>query len=225
MNPGDRKDFFALVANVYGFYRQEMSEFAGSVWWEAMAPFDIKAVRAAFTRHAMNPDSGQFLPKPADVMRMLQGGTADQAATAWAKVDRALRIVGPWQDVAFDDALIHRCVAELGGWAWLGQQTEKEWPFIARRFETLYRGYRMRNELPDYPNVLIGLANAHNAREGRGRVPPLLIGDAAGAANVAALGCTTPLLTVTQAGTALQAALGIGWEAARAIPSGNPRNQ
>ncbi len=198
MNATDRKAFFVLLGNVYGFYRQDMSEFAGGMWWEALVPFDFAAVRAALNRHAINPDCGQFMPKPADVVRMLQGGTADQAATAWAKVDRALRTVGPWQDVAFDDALIHRCLAELGGWTWLGLQTEKEWPFIARRFETLYRGYRMRSELPAYPGVLTGLANAHNAREGRAEVAPLLIGDAAVAAGVAAMGGSAPLLAVTR---------------------------
>ena len=200
MNPSERKSFIALLANVHGFYKQSLSEFASGVWWEAMAPFDFEAVRQAFNRHAVNPDSGQFMPKPADVVRMLQGGTADQAAMAWAKVDRALRTVGPWQDVAFDDPLIHRCVMELGGWAWLGVQTEKEWPFIARRFETLYRGYRMRNELPDYPKLLVGLANACNVCERRTQAPPLLIGDAAAASRVLALGCAAPLLMVTRAG-------------------------
>jgi len=208
MNASDRKGFFALLANVHAFYGKELSEFAGSVWWEAMAPFDFAAARAAFNRHAVNPDAGQFMPKPADVVRMLQGGTADQAATAWSKVDRAQRCVGPWQDVVFDDALIHRCVMELGGWAWLGQQTEKEWPFIARRFETLYRGYRMRDELPDYPPVLAGLANQHNAHEGRAQAPPLLIGDATRAAKVLAVGGTVPLLRVVQAGE-------VAWRIAR----------
>jgi len=208
----DKKAFFELIANVYAFYRQDFSEFAGSVWWEAMRPFDLSAVRSAMSRHCVNPDSGQFLPKPADVVKMLSGGTADQAALAWAKVDRAVRSVGTYADVVFDDALIHRCVSELGGWVWLGQQVEDDWPFIAKRFETIYRSFRMRNETPEYQKVLVGIANSQNSREGKQENPPVLIGNPDAAAKVLAGGSTTPLLTTTRGADVV---LRISQEAAR----------
>ncbi len=57
---------------------------------------------------------------------MLGGSTQDAALAAWSKVDRAVREVGPYQSVAFDDALIHRVLFEMGGWIPLGSKTEDE---------------------------------------------------------------------------------------------------
>jgi hypothetical protein len=174
----DRGAFFTLLADVYAFYGKEFSEFAGNVWWSAMSAYDLKAVREALGRHCVNPDAGQYLPKPADVVRMLQGGTQDSALQAWAKVDRALRQVGTYQSVAFDDALIHRVLHDMGGWVLLGTKTEDDWPFVAKEFENRYRGYRMRSERPEYPPVLVGHAEAQNARLGFATQPPVLIGNA-----------------------------------------------
>ena len=127
--------------------------------------------------HLKNPDSGQYMPKIADIVRLTEGGTADQAQQAWIKVESAVKRVGTWADVVFDDPLTHRIIADLGGWIWLGQQTEKEWPFVAKRFEAAYRGYRARGEVPDYPPKLTGIANLENSKEGMPMEPPVLIGD------------------------------------------------
>lgn len=195
----DRSTFFDLLADVYAFYGRDFSAFAGSVWWQALTPFDLPAVRSAFGRNCANPDTGQFLPKPADVVRMLQGGTQDSALRAWASVDRAVRQVGTHQSVAFDDALIHRVIHDMGGWAALGTKTDDEWPFVAREFENRYRGYRMRSETPPFPRVLIGLAEAQNSRQGRASQPAVLVGDAARARDVMLMGTDQPLVGFTRA--------------------------
>lgn len=166
MRHEDFEDFRDGISGVYGFYGKEVSGFALDVWWNALKGFDLAAIRDAFNRHLVNPDAGQYLPKPADIMRMLGGSTQDAALRAWAKVDRAVRQVGTYADVVFDDPLIHRVLHDMGGWIGLGMKTEDEWPFVAREFENRYRGYRMRSEKPEHPRVLIGLANAHNSKGG-----------------------------------------------------------
>lgn len=194
MKDNDKEQFFALIAGVYAFYRQDMSAFAGSVWWQAMKPFDFAAVTDALNRHCVNPDSGQFMPKPADVVKMLQGSTQDSAMVAWSKVDKGVRQVGTYASVVFDDPIIHRVLHDMGGWVALGSKTEDEWPFVAKEFENRYRGYRVRNDSPEYPKVLIGIAEAHNAREGRKSQPPVLIGNSDKAKQVALGGSDKPLV-------------------------------
>lgn len=110
-----------------------------------MKPFDLAAVKDALNRHCVNPDNGQFMPKPADVVKLLQGSSQDGALVAWAKVDRAVRQVGTYSTVVFDDPIIHRVVQDMGGWVALGDKREKEWPFVAKEFENRYRGYPMRS--------------------------------------------------------------------------------
>lgn len=195
----DRAEFFTTLAGVYALYRQELSDFVGSVWWKALAPYDLAAVNDAFGRHCVNPDAGQYLPKPADITRMLQGSTQDAALVAWSKVDRAVRSVGTYRSVQFDDELIHRVVQDMGGWVQIGTKSEDEWPFVAKEFENRYRGYRGRNQIPDYPPVLEGIAASQNAQLGFATEAPALIGDPVRARAVGLGGVDAPTVAITYA--------------------------
>ncbi|OWT68072.1 MULTISPECIES: DUF6475 domain-containing protein [unclassified Achromobacter] len=194
MKPTDQPRFSALISDVFAFYRQDASQFAMNVWWQAMQPFDLAAVAEALNRHCVNPDSGQFMPKPADVVKMLRGSSQDSALVAWSKVDKAMRQVGPYQTVAFDDPVIHRVLEEMGGWIQLGDKTERDWPFIAKEFENRYRGYAMRNEIPEHSKVLIGITDANNQKQGFKVTAPVLIGDAASAKRVLLSGIDKPAI-------------------------------
>lgn len=184
MSPQDSAKFAALISNVYAFYRQDHSDFAIGVWWEAMKPFDFAAVSDALNRHCVNPDTGQFMPKPADAVKMLRGSSQDGAMVAWSKVDKGIRQVGTYASVVFDDPIIHRVLHDMGGWVPLGAKTEHEWPFVAKEFENRYRGYRVRNETPEYPKVLTGIAESQNSVAGQTSQPPVLIGDSSKAKQV-----------------------------------------
>ncbi|MDR9052093.1 DUF6475 domain-containing protein [Burkholderia multivorans] len=194
----DRNEFAALMAGVYGFYGKDASDFALDVWWQAMSPYDFEAVKDALNRHCVNPDSGQFLPKPADVVKMLSGSTQDAALVAWAKVDRAVREVGTYRSVVFDDAVIHRVVTDMGGWVQIGSKDENEWPFVRNEFVNRYRGYRMRSEIPEYLPVLVGISESSNQRHGFQSEGPTLLGNADMARAVLAGGRDAPLLGVTK---------------------------
>ena len=179
MKTQDAEQFLKLIGDVYAFYRQPFSDFAGDVWFEAMRPFELAAVSRALSRHCVNPDTGQFLPKPADVVKMLQGSSMDSALVAWSKVDKAVRSIGIWESVVFDDPIIHRVISEMGGWVQFGSKKEAEWPFVAREFENRYRGYLMRGEPVECLPKLIGLVEATNSLNGFSSDMPRLIGDPA----------------------------------------------
>ncbi|SEK61461.1 DUF6475 domain-containing protein [Nitrosovibrio tenuis] len=176
MRIDDFQKFHDGIAGVMSFYGKSVSGFALDVWWTALKVYDLAAIVDAFNRHLANPDAGQFAPKPADIIRILQGSSQDAALRAWAKVDLAVRRVGTYCDVVFDDALIHRVIQDMGGWIALGTKAENEWPFVAKEFENRYRGFCSRGELPQYPATLIGLATAHNSRKGFRSGTPVLIG-------------------------------------------------
>lgn len=208
MQPEEKERFYTTLTGIADYYGKELSTGTLKLYFEGLRQYDLDAVEKALWAHTQNPDTGQWMPKIADVTKMLQGRTADQAAIAWSKVDAAVRRVGNYQDVVFDDPLIHRTLMDMGGWLQLSGKTEDEWPFVARDFENRYRGYRMRGEVPEYPPVLIGLANAHNGKQGLRTMPPILIGDQARAAQVMAGGSTAPLIEMKSAGE-LSAGAGI----------------
>lgn len=197
MQQNDFEGFQQTIENVYSFYGKDCSTFALDVWWQALKPYDLEAVRSALGRHCVNPDNGQWLPKPADVVRMMEGSTLDSAIAAWTKIDRAVQSVGTYETVVFDDALIHAVISDMGGWPQLGQKTVDEWPFVAKEFQARYRSYKARNETPVHPPKLIGIFDMQNTPQGFKQQDPVLIGKPAEAIKVLENGNTEPKLQTT----------------------------
>lgn len=191
--------FLTILTGVADYYGKPLSEGVQQLYWQGLQQYDIEAVEKAMWDHTQNPDNGQFMPKIADLVRAMQGRTQDQASIAWSKVDRAVRVVGTYQDVVFDDPVIHRVIADIGGWIKLGTQTEEEWPFVARNFENRYRGYKLQGSTPEYAPVLLGMANASNAQQGMRQNPPILIGDQNKAKATMLGGTNAPLLEMRPA--------------------------
>ena len=192
-------EFNELLDVVSEQYGKPLSSGAKMLYWQGLKDFDFNAIQQALFRHIRNPDSGMFMPKIADVIKMLQGSTQDSAMTAWAKVDKAIRHKGPYVDVVFDDPLIHRVLHDMGGWIALGQKNEDEWPFVAKEFENRYRGFKQRSEIPEYPSVLVGIANAHNNNKGLPLEPFTMIGDSQACQRVLKNGTDKPLIGFKQA--------------------------
>ena len=177
MNQSDYEDFINVMQLVSEQYGKTPSEGLISLYWMGLKNYEFPAVREAIGRHLANTDNGQFMPKIADIIRMMQGSSMDSAYSAWTKVDKAVRQVGPYESVVFDDPIIHKVLNDMGGWIMLSEKTEDEWPFIAKEFENRYKGFKSRNERIEYPAKLIGLAEANNTREGQKTSAPMLIGD------------------------------------------------
>lgn len=178
MQPSDRKRFAACLLGCAELYGKEVSDAAVKLWWEALKVHDIGAVEAAFARHIRSSDAaGSFMPKPADVIRMIEGTSLDASMVAWSKFERAVRQIGPYQSVVFDDPLIHKVVAQMGGWVAFAHITDKDWPFTGNEFRTRYKGLKSRGDASGFPARLPGLTEADCARCGAVLPPPVMIGD------------------------------------------------
>lgn len=186
MPPADRERFANLIADVLAFYGQSVSKFALTVWWQACQPFDFDAVQRALGRHAMNPERGQFAPKPADLVRQMQGTPTDRAARAWSVVLDACSRVGAYTDVVFDDPIIHAVVDDLGGWPALCRIDTERLSYTQHRFMEAHRAYSNRGDLTEWPRKLAGDRSPDDVYESRGLPPPkpVLIGDTARAMRV-----------------------------------------
>jgi len=189
MSPNDRPRFSALLGDVMAFYRQDMSKFATAVWWEACLPFDFEQVAKAMNAHAIDPDRGQYPPKPADIVRLLQGTHGDRALIAWGKTLEAMGRVGSYATVVFDDPVIHAVIDDLGGWVQVCRTKQDEMPFLQKRFCDAYKAYAKRGADLRYPAKLLGTTDLENAKSGYDlKAPPVLIGNAQAAAKVLQLG-------------------------------------
>lgn len=196
MQQSELEGFQALLTDALAFYRQDVSEFALSVWWGACRPFTLEQVRKAFTAHATDAERGRFPPMPADIVKHLQGTQTDRSLIAWGKVLEAIQRVGAYQSVGFDDPAIHAAVEDLGGWTTICRGTTAELPHLQRRFCEAHRAYTGRGSFA-FPAYLIGESEAANRTAGKRVAPPVLIGNPDRAAEVLRLGHAGPRNTIT----------------------------
>lgn len=192
MQANDINKFTAWIATIGELYGKSISKQLADIYWKSLKAYEFDDVQKAFQTHINNPDSGQFFPKPADVVRFIEGTGESKALEAWAKVEKSVVQVGVYRSIAFDDPLIHAVIEDMGGWVKLCSMKIDQMPFIAGEFQKRYMGYCIRK--PDrYPKYLFGFCELENSKNGFEYDQPLLIGDAEMAREVVALGGGAPL--------------------------------
>ena len=186
MQPHDQGAFQRQLSACWALYGKTLSSDMLEIFWRALQPFPLTDVSRALSKHVINPDVGQYPPKPADLVRQLEGDTASQAMRAWSKAFEAMRRVGAYRSVVFDDPLIHVVLGEMGGWVQLCRMSDDETPFRAREFEKRYRSYKAERSLPPQAPKLCGLLERHNGTRSEHTPDPVLIGDTGKAQQVLA---------------------------------------
>lgn len=181
MNDQDRTQFQEVWTATYAMYRQRVSDSMLDLSFGALLPYSIEDVRKGITAHIRNPDTGQFPPKPADIIKHISGNSQSAGGEAWAKVDRAIRCVGNYRTVVFDDPKIHAAIDRLGGWQKISMTDEKEYPFLRNNFLKLYQGFTVQPP-ETFPRKLIGTCEHENSQHdsfmrGRSKNEPVMIGD------------------------------------------------
>lgn len=155
MKQSDQPKFGALLRDAMAFYKQDVTPFALSVWWQACERYDFEQVSKALTKHAMDAERGQFAPKPADLVRQLDGTPTDRAMMAWSKVMEAIQRIGQYTDVVFDDPAIHAVIEDLGGWSKVCRVEMSELSYLQHRFTESHRAYCNKGDFA-YPRKLMG---------------------------------------------------------------------
>lgn len=181
------------------------------VFFEVLKGYEIEEIERAVMGHLADPDSGMYAPKPADIVKRIDGNANSRATMAWAKVSKAITKVGQYDSVAFDDPLIHAIIEDMGGWVVICASTEDEIRFRAAEFERRYRGYMVTPPLR-YLTHLPGIFETQNVVNGYQPEPPVLIGDRQKALAVFRSGARGETLQVSDMRSAVKAetiALGV----------------
>ncbi len=178
MNTNELKAFSELLTGALEVYGQRTSKLVINIWWNALEKYEFHIVEMAFGAHIVDPDVGQFAPKPANIIRNIEGSRETRAMLAWAKVQKAIGSVGGGTTVCFDDRFIHASIADMGGWSKLCTVEEDELPFKAREFEKRYNSHS-KHGVKEFPRKLIGYYESNNLAQGfmHAIAPPVTIGD------------------------------------------------
>ncbi|HFV9295575.1 TPA: DUF6475 domain-containing protein [Serratia fonticola] len=177
MNDTEKPKFAQSMAAIGEIYGREISEVVVGIYWNALKIYEMAEVQKAFQGHTRDTDNGQFFPKPADLIRHIEGSKDGRALLAWSKAYKAICSYGRRNSVVFDDPIIHAVITEMGGWVEFAGMSEEEAPFRAREFEKRYRSALLVG-IKDYLPILIGMDDAQNMLSGHQEKPqPFLIGE------------------------------------------------
>lgn len=178
MQLDDLPEFNERLTACYSYYRQDVSEFVLTVWWQACQRYDLEQFQKAINSHVTDPDKGQFCPKIADLVRILEGTSTEKAQLAWGKVMDAAQRIGAYQDVVFDDPAIHAAAHDLGGWPKICRTELDDLGYLQHRFCESYRAYQKKEGFA-HPHILIGDRSSDDVYKARGLpLPkPVPVGD------------------------------------------------
>ena len=95
MRDADFARFTVALSAVAELHGRTLSEAAMLLWWQALVDHEIDQVEHALRACIRDPETGRYMPKPADVIRHLRGNPADEALIAWGAVLSAARGGGP----------------------------------------------------------------------------------------------------------------------------------
>lgn len=168
MNSNDHEKFGKLIAGVFGVYGRECSDEVIEVYYRCLEDYSIDDLSRCFSAHIKNPDNGVFIPKPADIIRMMKGNSKSKSIIAW---DKAFNAINSSYDVVFDDPIIHAVIRDMGGWVkFCSSVTDFNKDKIETAFRERYKNY-IEYGLSDFPKILKGNGNFYRPE------PPRFIGN------------------------------------------------
>lgn len=148
MTDQDRPQFAAVLAQVAEVFGESVSTGRAEAYFSALSELEIAEVRAAA---AALIRSCRFFPKPAEWLEVLQGSPEDHAERAWSNVLTAIRKVGGWETVHFQDPATDAVVRTMWRtWEEACDVLSEELGYRHAEFLKIYRAAR-RNAKPSQP--------------------------------------------------------------------------
>jgi len=175
----EKKSFVQYLLLLGEIFHRKMSPVLLEMYWSCLKPYPLSDVQAAMANLLENPESShkaRFFPTPSEWILCITGDPTHQSLVAWTEVRKAIRHIGQYDSVMFEDPLIHVVIQDMGGWIYVCQQPEKELPFLQKEFERRYRYVHAKNP-SKIPHPLIGRLEHHNAIQGfKQQIPkPVLV--------------------------------------------------
>lgn len=198
MRDEEKREFMEVITATMDVYGRDVSKGMLQMYWAALKDYSINEIKIGLTRCIKSTESGQFHPKPSDIIRMIEGAASDRGMLAWSKVFEAIKRVGHYRSVVFDDPIIHSVIEEMGGWVSLCMVNKEEMQFRAQEFAKRYRSYAETGGCSDYPAYLIGYAESQNNMNGFPSEQPFLVGNQETAKLVMDKGSTGHKIQISQ---------------------------
>jgi len=130
-------------------------------YYEAVKHLDVKEWEKSIA-HVIQNRKYTNMPMPAEILEHAQGDPEDAAILAIQKLENAMREVGAYDSVKFDDPVLMVLVSGAeGGWPGLCQMPLDDWKFEKPRLIKAYKALAMRGVRGDIKH-LAGISERAN---------------------------------------------------------------
>lgn len=133
MRKEDENKFGQLMSTIAAHYKSELSVLIIDMYWESLKQYTYEEVRDATFTHLKDVEKGQFMPKIADLIGIIQTSKGTDSKTAWLEVMNEIRRVGSYSAPNVPERSLE-AIRRIGGWRNICAMTEQELLFASRRF-------------------------------------------------------------------------------------------
>ncbi len=168
MNKQDEPKFKELIAMITATYEHEFNPTQIKLWWNLFKPHSIQDFEKAVYQHISCPDTGMFTPKPANLMKFINGTSKqneqvidDKAEIAWHTIEGEIRRIGSYGSLKMEDKQALAAIQAIGGWKKICGLTMDKMTWAHKEFTAAYKNYERTdvNLLPDKLPGRIALEN------------------------------------------------------------------
>lgn len=159
MQNSDKSSFHELMLGAGELYGKEITKPLLRIYFNALEDLSLEQVEQSFTKHTKSTDqAGSFFPKPADLIRQINGTSKhneqaldDKAEIAWHVIEGEIRRIGSHSTLRMEDRQALAAVKAIGGWKKICGLTISELTWAHKEFVAAYKNYERTdvNLLPD----------------------------------------------------------------------------
>ncbi len=173
MTENDGNKFKELITAINVTYGEEFTQPQTLLWWNMFKPYSIEAFEQAVYQHMSDPDQGIFSPKPANIMKFINGTTKqndqqleDKAMLAWMVIIGEVKRIGSYGSLKLEDKQALAAVRALGGWKFICSKTESELVWLQKEFVATYQTFE-NTPTEALPNNLPGRILLENSKKNK----------------------------------------------------------
>lgn len=138
------------------------------IYLDSLNGFSISDIKTAVKKHLLDPKHGSFFPKPADIVRNIDGerrSLEDKGNIAWMEIERAIARVGAYGTLEMDDKQALMAIKAMGSWQQLCHTSRDNLAWKKKEFIENYKALE-HTPVEMLPHSLLGIEDLANQRKG-----------------------------------------------------------
>ena len=161
----NKKVFTSSFIGLCELFEREATESLGGMYYDQLKDMSDDEFRSAINKVCQSVTFHK-MPLPAEIRQSAFGKLEDRATLALVKVERAVREVGGYSTIIFDDPIIHKVISSFdNGWIGICDMTVEEWTWARKDFVRMYQAFSAGG-FQSVPHKLIGRIQFDNESRG-----------------------------------------------------------